>query len=157
MKEFMSKNIGLFIGLALVGILFGAAFLYQARKVSAMPTAALVHAPFHLIQTGWNASNMLVDKYPNPADGDAWYYASGSDKVYMYLGNNLKTQYEFFVAIFETASDTWNSDVTYTWTDTDGESNTVIGAGNLKDTYANTLTGIATAGGKYQIWAYRGI
>jgi hypothetical protein len=113
-----------------------------------VPTTVL-----NVIQPGIKASHLAMDRYPKTG----FSYENGSDKIYLYLGNHILTQYDAFTAFFETASDTWASDQTYVWEDTDGELNKVIGVGNLRDTYSNTITGAATAGGRYVIYAWRGV
>lgn len=87
---------------------------------------------------------------------DEWYvhgYLQGSDLVYLkhdLTGDGIDWIPEDWDAtsslFFETASDTWAHDGTCTWADNDGD--------GYYDTYSNTATGAATAGGKYYLWFY---
>lgn len=91
----------------------------------------------------------VLSHYPNFRIRERMWFGYAQGSTLVYLGVNPTGtgdgQYDTFQFWYETASNTWATDDVYTYTDRNGD-------GNL-DTYSNTAASMATAGGKWYLYA----
>lgn len=117
-------------------LLIVAAFLFFTyTRIGATAFTTLVNVG----KQGWYADKQWEDA--------GVFYMAGSTFLSFDLPDDRTHQYDFFYIQYETASDTWRTLGTTTWTYTDDD------ADGMYETLAFTATGGATAGGLVHVWA----
>ena len=93
---------------------------------------------------GYGTSHVALDVYHGYLDGSTVLYFT-----FPSTRDSEKRDYAYnnFLVWTETASDTWVIDGGYTWTDG-------LDTDTRPEVYKNTLSGAATAGGEYYLYAW---
>lgn len=128
-------------GVITCAALWGVYTLFTPNLASAITSTTRLH----VMQLGRYDSHLIMDRWP----ASGWNYAPGSDAVYQYFGDSRPTQYDELWVRYETASDVWATDFAGTYADSDGD--------GLYDLYTDKPTSMDTAGGKWCLFAMKGI